>query len=59
MDITSFLNAVSGFVWGPVMLILLLGCGVYLTIRLRLLQLRKLGAALKLIVQKDPKKSQR
>ncbi|ALA25042.1 sodium:alanine symporter [Piscirickettsia salmonis] len=57
MEIASFLNALSGFVWGPVMLILLLGCGLYLTIRLRLLQLRKLGVALKLIVKKDSKQA--
>jgi AGCS family alanine or glycine:cation symporter len=42
------LNAVDSFVWGPWLLIpLLLGTGIVLTIRLRGLQFRKLGAALR------------
>jgi len=32
----SLLNAVSGFVWGPYMLVLLVGTGIYLTLGLRL-----------------------
>lgn len=46
----SVLETVDGFVWGPFLLIpLLLGTGVYLTIRLGGLQFRKLGAALRLL----------
>lgn len=33
MDIASFLNQVDAFVWGPVMICLLLGTHVFLTIR--------------------------
>ena len=45
----DFLVAVSGVVWGPFVLIpLLLGTGLFLTVRLRVLQMRKLGPALKL-----------
>nr|WP_244924909.1 sodium:alanine symporter family protein [Actinomyces bowdenii] len=46
--IESVLNAVSAFIWGPWFLIpLLLGTGMVLTVRLRGLQLRKLGPALR------------
>ncbi len=41
--ITDALNAVSSFVWGPVMLILLLGTGLYLTLGLRAMPIRRLG----------------
>ncbi|WP_040158296.1 alanine/glycine:cation symporter family protein [Nigerium massiliense] len=46
---TEFLNALDSFVWGPFFLIpLLLGTGLWLTIRLTGLQFRKLGSALRL-----------
>ena len=41
--LTDALNAVSSFVWGPVMLILLLGTGLYLTLGLRAMPIRRLG----------------
>ena len=48
-DIESFLGDVVGVVWGPFLLIpLLLGTGLYLTMRLGGLQFLKLGAALRL-----------
>jgi AGCS family alanine or glycine:cation symporter len=40
----SILKAVSGFVWGPVMLALLLGVGIYLTVGLRFLTWRRIGS---------------
>ncbi len=46
---TDWLNAVDGFIWGPFLLIpLLLGTGIYLTIRLGGLQFLKLIPALRL-----------
>ena len=36
-------RAVNNFVWGPPMLILLLGAGVYLTLRTRFFQLSRMG----------------
>ncbi|UCD11003.1 MAG: sodium:alanine symporter family protein [Nitrospinaceae bacterium] len=42
------LAAVSGFMWGPWLLALLLGTGVLLTFRLRGVQFRQLGYALRL-----------
>ncbi len=44
-DLESFLNAVSGIIWGPVMLVFLLGAGVYLTVDLRAMPWRKIGYA--------------
>ncbi|MCP3029073.1 sodium:alanine symporter family protein [Halobacillus sp. A5] len=46
--IYNFLEAASAFVWGPVLLILLVGTGVYLTLRLGFLQFKTLPYALKL-----------
>lgn len=43
------LNAIDSFVWGPPLLILLIGTGIMLTARLQLLQIFKLPRALKLI----------
>lgn len=45
----DILNEIDSFVWGPPLLFLLVGTGIWLTIRLRLLQVFKLGEALKLI----------
>lgn len=45
----EMLNAIDDFVWGPPLLVLLVGTGIWLTIRLRLIQVFKLGSALKLI----------
>ena len=53
----SWLQAVSGFVWGPTFLIpLLVGTGIFLSIVLRGLQFRQLGPALwlALVVRKEP-----
>ncbi|MEZ0479752.1 alanine/glycine:cation symporter family protein [Planococcus sp. SSTMD024] len=53
---TEFLGTVSGYVWGPPLLILLVGTGIFLTARLGLLQLRLLPYALKLTFSKNPDK---
>lgn len=46
-------NKVDGIVWGPPLLILLVGTGIFLTIRLGLLQVFKLPLALKYVFGKD------
>lgn len=46
----SFFEAINRFVWGPPLLFLLMGTGLYLTIRLGGLQLRHLPKALKLVL---------
>lgn len=45
----DLLNEIDSFVWGPPMLTLLVGTGIWLTLRLGLLQVMKLPYALKLI----------
>ncbi len=45
------LESVSGFVWGPVMLALLLGVGVYLTVGLRFMTWRGIGAGFRSLWQ--------
>jgi alanine or glycine:cation symporter, AGCS family len=49
-------GTLSGWVWGPVLLVLLVGTGFYLTILLRGLQFRQLGPALydALVKRKEP-----
>ncbi|QBS37626.1 sodium:alanine symporter family protein [Thermaerobacter sp. FW80] len=46
--LAAFLDAASDLVWGPPMLVLIVGTGLFLTIRLRGLQFRELGYALRL-----------
>ncbi|MCQ1534855.1 sodium:alanine symporter family protein [Methanosarcina sp. KYL-1] len=46
-EIISLLNSIDSLVWGPPLLILLVGTGAYLTIRLKFLQVSKLPLALK------------
>lgn len=45
--VEEFLLNASNVIWGPVMLMLLLGTGIYFMLRLRFLPLRRLGYALK------------
>jgi len=51
--IESLVATLSGWVWGPPMLILLVGTGLYLTILLKGMQFRVLPHAFRLIFQKD------
>src|SRR6056297_1520839 len=48
--VTEFLGSISGFVWVPVMLALLLGTGVYLTAGLRGMPIRRLGYGFRQLV---------
>lgn len=51
--LSDILVTVDDFVWGPVMLILLVGTGVFLTIRTRALCWRNLPYALKSVLSKE------
>ncbi len=46
-SVKSVNDAVNAFAWGPVMLVLLVGTGVYLSIRTRFVQVRKFGFIMK------------
>ena len=49
----ELLKALDAFAWGPPLLILLVGTGIYLTIRLGLLQVTRLPKSFQLIFTKD------
>ncbi len=51
--IDSFISTASNLVWGVPMLMLLVGTGLYLTIRLKGMQFWALGHAIKLIFKKE------
>jgi AGCS family alanine or glycine:cation symporter len=52
-QIQASLDKIDSIIWGPPLLILLMGTGIYLTIRLKLLQVFKLPLALKYVFGKD------
>ncbi len=54
----SLLGQLSSFIWGPVMLTLLLGVGVYLTLGLKLIPWRKIGLGFALLVSGKADKDQ-
>ncbi len=47
--LTSLLNSLSSFIWGPIMLALLLGVGIYLSLGLKLMPWRKIGHGFNLL----------
>ena len=49
----SFLTKVDDFVWGPPLMILIIAGGILLTIRMGVLQVRKLPLALKWMVKNE------
>lgn len=49
LKIDEILEYVSGIIWGPAMLALLLGVGIYLTLGLKLMPWRKTGTALAML----------
>ena len=49
----EFLTAVDNLIWGPPLLIMLVGTGIYLTFKLGFLQITKLKLALKFVFSKD------
>ena len=57
-QLLEFFNKASGIVWGAPMIILLVGTGVYLTIRLNFVTIFKLPHALKLIFTPDDEESE-
>ncbi|WP_136067641.1 alanine/glycine:cation symporter family protein [Modicisalibacter radicis] len=49
--LTNIFSAIEGVVWGPLMLVLLLGVGLYLQLGLKVMPIRKLGIGFKLLWQ--------
>ncbi|WP_341663879.1 sodium:alanine symporter family protein [Vibrio sp.] len=57
-NLQSLLTTIDNFVWGPPLLILLVGTGVYFTFRLGLLQFRYLPKALTMLFSKHDSNKQ-
>ncbi len=55
MSFSDIISAVNNFVWGPVMLALLMGTGIFLTVRLKFKPWLNLGYALKSVFAKQDK----
>lgn len=49
MDLNQLMHSVNDFVWGPVMLLLLMGTGIFLTVRLRFLPWINLFYAIRMV----------
>ena len=58
-ELSNVISAIDDFVWGPVMLVLLVGTGIYLTFRMRFLTWRNLGYALKRTLSKEARTKSR
>lgn len=58
-NLNEIVTKVDDFVWGPVMLILLVGTGIFLTFRTRFLTWRNLGYALKSTLSKEARMKSR
>lgn len=52
-QIDKLLGSIDNFVWGPPLMVLILVGGIYLTLRLIFLQVRKLPLALKWMIQNE------
>lgn len=59
MNFSEMVSAVDDFVWGPVMLVLLVGTGIFLTIRTGFLPWRNLPYALKSTLSKEARTKSR
>jgi len=59
MTFADLIAKIDGIVWGPVMLVLLVGTGVFLTIRVGFLTWRNLGYALHSVVSKEARTKDR
>ena len=51
--VNDLISQIDSYVWGLPLIILIMACGILLTVRLRFLQIRKLGKAMKYMVKKQ------
>lgn len=49
----SIIEKINEFLWGLPLIVLILGCGIFLTIKLKGIQIKKLGLALKYMVKNE------
>ena len=52
-ELNSFIKWFDGLVWGPPLIVLILAVGIYFTLRLGLLQIRRLPRALRYMVKNE------
>ena len=57
INLEEVLNSIDGIVWGPPLLILLVGTGIYFTFKLNFIQMFKLPLAIKYLFLNDDDKS--
>lgn len=57
--IADFISAADSFVWGPVMLVLLVGTGIFLTVKLKFRTWRNLGYALSSVLSREARTTKR
>ncbi|WP_238941807.1 sodium:alanine symporter family protein [Bacillus sp. REN10] len=55
MDLFKAVSVINEFLWGWVLIISLLGTGVYYTFKLKFVQLTQISRAFKVVFKKDPK----
>lgn len=53
MNFEQILSAIDDAVWGIPLIVLILGCGIWLTVRTRCLQIRRLGTSLRYMVMNE------
>ncbi|AKB84402.1 sodium:alanine symporter family protein [Methanococcoides methylutens] len=53
-EMVTFLKAIDSLVWGPPLLLFLVGTGVYLTLSLGFIQVLRLPLALRYVIRPDP-----
>jgi AGCS family alanine or glycine:cation symporter len=56
--LNDFISAINGIVWGPLMLLLILGTGLYLMVGLSFMPIRRIGYSFKLLWQGRQKKGE-
>ena len=56
---SNIISRIDDIVWGPIMLVLLVGTGIFLTFRLRFLTWRNLGYALKSVLSREARTKKR
>lgn len=54
---TQIVKSVDDIVWGPIMLVFLVGTGIFLTIKLNFLPWRNLGTSLKMLFSKEARQT--
>ena len=53
MNLTEVLKSIDDFVWGIPLIVLIMGTGILLTCRVKVVQVRKLGKALKFMLTNE------